>query len=108
MAALAVGLARRGHAVRLIAPLGYESLVCEPSVELRAIDYAVRAALMSPDGSRLLHSGRNILAGLRAMRAIGRRHLHTVWHGLAQGTQDCELLIGEVTAEETGCAPPAN
>ena len=45
MAALAAGLARRGHAVSLIAPLGYASLINEPGVELRAIDYDVRAEL---------------------------------------------------------------
>jgi sterol 3beta-glucosyltransferase len=98
MAALAAGLARRGHAVSLIAPLGYESLVHETGVELRAIDYDVRAVLASPDGRRLLRSGHNIVAGLRAMRAIGRRYTHALWQALAERTQDCELLIGDITS----------
>jgi sterol 3beta-glucosyltransferase len=98
MAALAAGLAPRGHAVSLIAPRGYESLIYEPGVELRAIDYDVRAVLISPDGRRLLHSGRNIVAGVRATRAIGRRYMHTLWRALAEHTKDCQLLIGELTS----------
>jgi UDP:flavonoid glycosyltransferase YjiC (YdhE family) len=59
MAALAVTLARRGHDVRLIAPRGYEEFVGDPGVNLRMIDYDVRAELSTAEGRQLLHSGQH-------------------------------------------------
>jgi sterol 3beta-glucosyltransferase len=98
MAALAVTLARRGHDVRLVTHRGCAGLVDAPGVDLRLIDFDMRAELASDEGRRLLHSGRNIVAAFRAVRALNRRGLRPTWSGVAEQTQDSELLVCETTS----------
>jgi UDP:flavonoid glycosyltransferase YjiC (YdhE family) len=98
MAALAATLARRGHQVRLITPRGCDALGDEAGVDRRVVDVDVRQELASVEGRRLLHSGRNTVAGLRALRAIGRRHGTRPWFELAEHTEGAELLVCETTS----------
>jgi len=97
MAALAVALARRGHDIRLIAPHGYEGFTDEPGIDCRTVDYDLRAELLSAEGRQLLHSGRNVAAGLRALRTLSRRSLRPACEGLGEHTQGSELLVCETT-----------
>jgi sterol 3beta-glucosyltransferase len=97
MAALAVALARRGHEVRLITHRGFAGFD-ESGVDFRTVDCDLRAELSTTEGRRLLHSGRNVVAGLRAARAIGRRNLHSIWNGVGEHTQGVELLVCELTS----------
>src|SRR5271169_3014679 len=98
MAALAATLTRRGHDVRLITHRGFAGLVEEFGVDLRMVDCDLREELSTVEGRQLLHSGRNIVAGLHAARAIGRRNLDRTWGGLSEHTQGAELLACETTS----------
>jgi len=97
MVALAATLATRGHDVRLITHQGCAGLVDMPAVDLRTIDYDLRTELSTVEGRQLLHSGRNIVAGVRAARAIGRRNHDPIWGGLAEHTQGADFLVCETT-----------
>jgi sterol 3beta-glucosyltransferase len=95
MAALAVTLSRRGHDIRLITHQGCAGVVNEPGIDLRLIDCDMRAELSTVEGRQFLHSGRDVVARLRALRAIARRNLRVIWSGLAEHSQDTELLVCE-------------
>jgi sterol 3beta-glucosyltransferase len=98
MAALAVTLSRRGHDIRLITHQGCAAAINEPGIDLRLINCDLRAQLSTVEGRQYLHYGPNVLARLRAMRAIVRRNLRVLWSGLAEHSQDTELFVCEVNS----------
>ncbi|MEU3830062.1 glycosyltransferase [Streptomyces sp. NPDC029080] len=93
LAALAVGLQRRGFAVHMIGASRYAHTLSGTGVEFSALEPDFEELLLTPDGQRWLASGENSLAFARWMRQVVGSTLERLLHGICTAAQPSDCVI---------------
>jgi sterol 3beta-glucosyltransferase len=92
LVALAAALAKRGHAVRLLSHANFAALAAGRGVAFDTVAGDFRVVLSGEDGRRLIASGRNPLAAMRAIRAIAREEREW-WTQIRDRSAGADVLI---------------
>ena len=93
-AALAAGLAARGHTVRLLAPEAFADLVVGRGVAFRPLAVDVRAEIASAEGRKFFAGGGNEIGFLRWMLNVARRHALEEAPKVREYIAGSDLIVG--------------
>lgn len=90
--ALGLGLARAGHAVRVVTNRDFAELVRGHGLELVQVDFAVEEAMRARSASRAIEGG-GLLGSMREIARIARRATHLLFEASLTAAQDADLLL---------------
>lgn len=107
--AIAKGLSAAGHGVRLVTTRDHASLVREHGVELRQVDFDVRAALEEAEAAASLEGG-SVIASFRTLSGIAGRVARMTAEVARDAAKGADVLVagfggvflGAAIAEATG------
>ncbi len=91
--ALAAGIQRAGHTVRLATHINFETLVRQGGLEFARLERNAQAIVNSPEGQARLETTRNPIAFFRGFRALLGPMLHVGMEDALRACQGTDLII---------------